>query len=306
MKFFARVFTPTKNRRLNELVGFLLYVSALLLFLALASYSPLDPSLNTSAPAAEPPARNWVGMAGALLADLMLQALGVAVFLVPAMLAMLATRWFRSRPVESPVAKCVGAAALLIFLPALLALLPLGWRWQKAIPLEGLLGRIVGDVLIRYLNVAGAYIVAIAVIAVALYLSTAFSFTAMRLWLETRFAFSFAAWDRFQDWRAARAKARMERALEQRRAQKPLVNAQVVSAKRTTAAPAGIERAATPVAQPSATAAPRYSEPVAVPMEEPELGARADAAKRGKTTLPRIAGGFKLPSSSLLHRPDEH
>src|ERR1700741_2600188 len=48
MKYFLRAFTPTKNRRLNELVGFLLFVSATLLFLALASYSPLDPSLNTA------------------------------------------------------------------------------------------------------------------------------------------------------------------------------------------------------------------------------------------------------------------
>ncbi len=48
MKYFLRAFTPTKNRRLNELIGFLLFVSATLLFLALASYSPLDPSLNTA------------------------------------------------------------------------------------------------------------------------------------------------------------------------------------------------------------------------------------------------------------------
>ena len=48
MKYFLRAFTPTRNRRLNELIGFLLFVSATLLFLALASYSPLDPSLNTA------------------------------------------------------------------------------------------------------------------------------------------------------------------------------------------------------------------------------------------------------------------
>ncbi|MGZ4816070.1 MAG: DNA translocase FtsK 4TM domain-containing protein, partial [Terriglobales bacterium] len=47
MKFVSAVFTPTKNRRLNELIGFLFFVSALLFFLALVSYSPADPSLNT-------------------------------------------------------------------------------------------------------------------------------------------------------------------------------------------------------------------------------------------------------------------
>jgi hypothetical protein len=48
MKYLSQVFAPTNNRRLNELVGFLLCISALLLFLALASYSPLDPSLNSA------------------------------------------------------------------------------------------------------------------------------------------------------------------------------------------------------------------------------------------------------------------
>jgi len=38
----------------------------------------------------------------------------------------------------------------------------------------------------------------------------------------------------------------------------------------------------------------------------PEVTERADSAQKPKTTLPRIAaGGFKLPPSSLLHRPDE-
>jgi S-DNA-T family DNA segregation ATPase FtsK/SpoIIIE len=38
----------------------------------------------------------------------------------------------------------------------------------------------------------------------------------------------------------------------------------------------------------------------------PEVTERADSTQKPKTTLPRIAaGGFKLPPSSLLHRPDE-
>ena len=53
MTFVSHAFTPTPNRRLNELVGFLALVSATLLVLSLISYSPLDPSWNT---AATPPA----------------------------------------------------------------------------------------------------------------------------------------------------------------------------------------------------------------------------------------------------------
>src|SRR5690349_15563332 len=103
MIFVSVPFTPTGNRRLNELVGFLLLVSALLLFLALASYSPVDPSLNTAAaPLPSRPAANWIGVVGALASDVLLQLLGIAAFLLPVFLGMLGMRWFRSRKVEAP------------------------------------------------------------------------------------------------------------------------------------------------------------------------------------------------------------
>jgi S-DNA-T family DNA segregation ATPase FtsK/SpoIIIE len=38
---------------------------------------------------------------------------------------------------------------------------------------------------------------------------------------------------------------------------------------------------------------------------EPEVTERADTDLKPKTTLPKMAGGFKLPPSSLLHRADE-
>src|SRR5215471_12993105 len=220
MKYFSRVFTTTRNRRLNELIGFLLCVSAVLLFLALASYSPLDPSLNTASHLSHP-ARNWIGLFGALLSDLLLQVVGIAIFFLPVFLALLGLRWFRSRDISSPGAKCIGALTLLVFFPALLRLLPWDWRWRHAVPVEGLLGQIVGDVLLHYFNLIGAYIVCATLIAIALYLSTAFSFGALRIWLETRFAFAFAAWQRFEDWRAVRAKKKAEKELQKRRGAVP-------------------------------------------------------------------------------------
>ena len=214
MKYFLRAFTPTKNRRLDELIGFLLFVSATLLFLALASYSPLDPSLNTAGSLSSGSAHNWIGLFGAMLSDLLLQSIGIFVFAAPVMIALLGARWFKSRPVASPGAKMLGAAILLIFTPALLALLPWHLRWMHAVAIEGLLGRIVGDVLLHYFNTVGAYIVCGAVVAVAMYLSTAFSFVNMQIWLNTRFAFVLALWQRFQDWRAARAKAAAQKKAE--------------------------------------------------------------------------------------------
>src|SRR5450755_3091190 len=104
MKVFPRIFAPTHNRRLNELIGFLLCVSALLLFLALASYSPLDPSFNSaSVLTGSHAARNWIGILGAIVSDLVLQGFGIGAFLIPVFLGTLGVRWFRSRRVISPV-----------------------------------------------------------------------------------------------------------------------------------------------------------------------------------------------------------
>src|SRR5262249_34707418 len=155
MKVLSRVFTPTKNRRLNELIGFLILVSAVLLFLALASYSPLDPSLNT---AASQPVRNWIGLFGAMASDVLLQLWGITMFLVPLALGLLGARWFRSREVVSPGAKALGAVLLMIFLPALLSLLPWHWHWRRAAAIEGLLGRIAGDALMRWFDLIGSTI----------------------------------------------------------------------------------------------------------------------------------------------------
>ena len=327
MTFVSVPFTPTGNRRLNELVGFLLLVSALLLFLALATYSPLDPSLNTAAsPHLSRPASNWIGVVGAFSGDLLLQVFGIASFFFPAFVAVLGVRWFRSRKMEAAGARVAGAATLTLFFSALLALLPWHWRWLHSLPIEGLVGRIFGDALIHYFNLVGAYLIAASAIAIALYLSTAFSFGAVRLWLETRFTFVFALRDRFQDWKAARAKKQAARELEKRRAQKPVVATQLIPARRAAppvmAAPppqkSGIERAAEELAAtapariaapaPPAAHAPQPAATAGVPQpddESVEITSRADSNLKTKTTMPKIAGGYKMPSSALLHRPDE-
>ncbi|MGH9546562.1 MAG: DNA translocase FtsK [Terriglobales bacterium] len=318
MKYFSQIFAPTNNRRLNELIGFVLCVSGLLLFLALASYSPLDPSFNSaSVLTGSQAARNWVGLVGAIISDLMLQGFGIGAFLVPVFLGALGSRWFRSRKITSPVAKSLGAIWLLVFVPALLALMPGHVRWMGVIPMEGLAGRIVGDALIHYLNLAGAYIVCATVLAVALYLTTAFSFASLRVWAPTRFAFVVALWNRYQDWQENRAKKKMQRELEKRRATRPTITAQLVPAG-SAASPAAAHLPepvrATGIDRMTAASRAEGHDPEphglrGVPeaiIPDVEVTERADTGAKPKTTMPRIAaGGFKLPPSSLLHRPDE-
>jgi S-DNA-T family DNA segregation ATPase FtsK/SpoIIIE len=324
MHFLASIFVPTGNRRLNELIGFLLCVSALLLFLALASYSPLDPSLNSaSVLTGTHAARNWIGVVGALVSDLALQFFGVGAFLLPIFPFMLGIRWFTSRKIQSPMAKTLGGIWLMMFIPALLALLPGNTRWLHVMPIEGLCGRVVGDVLIHYLNLAGAYIVCASVLAVALYLSTAFSFSAIQLWAPTRLAFVTALWNRYLDWREERAKKHQQKELEKRRISKPTVKTQLIPSRQAAAAEptvqarvapeprrTGIERTLDPEPTEAAATSPVSAggilqEGLPASPVDPEVTQRGDSDHKAKTTMPRIAGGYKLPSSSLLQRPDE-
>jgi S-DNA-T family DNA segregation ATPase FtsK/SpoIIIE len=320
MDYLTTIFVPTGNRRLNELVGFLMCVSALLLFLALASYSPLDPSWNSaSVLTGSHAARNWIGVVGAFTADMLLQFFGLGAFLLIIFPALLGARWFRSRTVQSPIAKSLGGIWLVMFVPALLALLPGHLRWMRVIPIEGLLGRVIGDFMIHYLNLTGAYIVCASVLAVALYLSTAFSFSSIQLWAPTRFAFVTALWNRYKDWQQERAKKRQQKELEQRRISKPVVKTQLIPSRPASTVPAvpeprrtGIERMMADEEAPKSAPAiggilaeplpPEGSDQLAT---DPEIAERADSGHKAKTTMPRIAGGYKLPSSSLLQRPDE-
>jgi len=352
MTVLARAFTPTANRRLNELIGFLVLVVATLLLLALVSYSPLDPSFNTAAtPLVSRPTHNWVGIFGAIGSDLAIQLLGVAAFLVPVFLVLYATRWFRSRPISSPYVKVLGALALLVSVAALIGLLPWNFHWKGAIPAEGLLGRIVADAMVHYLNVIGAYVVCLAMIAVALYLSTAFSFGAVRVWSQTRFSFAYAALDRFADWRAERERRKAAKELEKKRlaaSAKPVVTAQLVPRRTEPAAEKPATTSAQQVAVPSNSASatggsrsmgqvrsgiermfdadmdqhaatvptpgPKREQAIETATAPAETNAagpiavtsRADDNRQGKTTMPKLAGSFKLPSTALLRRPDEH
>src|SRR5262249_12762958 len=145
-------------------------------------------------------------------------------------------RWFRSLKVVSPTAKLLGGIWLLMFVPALLALLPGHTRWL-GVPVEGLLGRVLGDVLIHYFNLAGAYIVATTMLAVALYFCTAFSFTQARVWAATRFAFVVALRDRWRDWRDERVRRKLQKELEKRRAARPTIQTQMIPARAVAPAP---------------------------------------------------------------------
>jgi S-DNA-T family DNA segregation ATPase FtsK/SpoIIIE len=205
MKTLRLVSTPTRNRRLNEIIGLTVLVSAGLLLLALASYTPTDPSLNTvGSYVTGRPAHNWTGIAGAYVSDAMLQSIGVAAFLLPLVLGRLGMCWMMSRPAGSPVAKAVGLTMWVVFGPAAIALLPGHLLWKGTLPIAGTSGRLLADMLVTYLNLPGASIVLALMVALSLYLATTFTFNTAREWTTMRFGFAQRMWERWVQWRESR------------------------------------------------------------------------------------------------------
>ena len=221
-----RFLTPTENKRLNELIGFLCITVAVLLGLSLISYNPHDPAFNVSAAATgESAVQNWIGPVGSYTADGSFQVFGFAAFLLPVALGILGYRWFRSQTIDSQWATLVGYALLLLSLPSLLSMIRFP-EVRGTIPAGGLLGSVVSHGLQLGFNFWGALLVALAILIVALFLTTSFSFSGAHAWASGQNGplgrvGKLGVWQRaaarWHDWRDAREEERMRREVEERR-----------------------------------------------------------------------------------------
>jgi DNA segregation ATPase FtsK/SpoIIIE, S-DNA-T family len=222
MKPLRLVSTPTRNRRLNEILGLVVLVCAALLLLALASYTPTDPSADTvggvianpsshAGLAARLIAHNWTGLVGAWLADAILQTIGIAAFFLPILLGRVGFCWMRQRPAGSASARFLGLGLWIVFAPAAIGLLPRTVLWRHALPIEGVTGRLLADALVHYLNLPGATIVLALMVTMSLYLATTFTLHTASEWIEAHFSFVRRIHERIQDWRIQRAVARAEK-----------------------------------------------------------------------------------------------
>jgi S-DNA-T family DNA segregation ATPase FtsK/SpoIIIE len=125
------------------LIGGALGAAALLMLLALVSYEPTDPSMNT---AAAGPVRNWVGAPGAWIADLLLSLFGPPVALLLPLVVLIgvrvatgapSTRWPRSLGLTLLGLTLVGGAASLLVGEAVNGL-PASWGGAAGLTLAKL------------------------------------------------------------------------------------------------------------------------------------------------------------------------
>ena len=221
-----RFLTPTQNKRLNELVGFLSISLAILIALALLSYSPNDASFNVSAqPRDGGITNNWMGPVGSYASDLLFQVFGFAAFLLPAAILVLGWRWCRSRTIDSQIATVAGYFLLLVSMPALLALFPFP-ALRGAIPAGGIVGSLISSELLAGFNFWGALLVAVALFFTSLFMTTRFSFAGTHAWATgpkgpigavERLGLLQKVQARWHDWRERREQERMRRRVEESR-----------------------------------------------------------------------------------------
>lgn len=131
---------------------------ACFLALALASFNPKDPSLNSIGQGIR--ATNYCGLVGSFIADLLYQFFGLTSWLLVAGLVKLAYAGFRREDVEIKNIRFIWGLLLVINLSSLLSLyLPEKKIFTHQIHLGGLLGLGVSQALLRAFNYAGVQVV---------------------------------------------------------------------------------------------------------------------------------------------------
>jgi DNA segregation ATPase FtsK/SpoIIIE, S-DNA-T family len=154
----------------NEIAGLILFGIGLVVMLSLFSYDSADPSWNATGRHAN--ARNWIGPAGAKIADLLFQAFGLAAMFVPFTLFLAGWWQWQDQRTEVPTTKAMGIILMLIAMTGILTMISSGdpssfylggfvgqWLvYGPGIGLESFLGSIGAIVALLILFIAGLVI----------------------------------------------------------------------------------------------------------------------------------------------------
>ncbi|MEP7355560.1 MAG: DNA translocase FtsK [Acidobacteriota bacterium] len=193
---------PTKHARLNEALAFVYLLAAFFVFLALVSYNPFDSSLNTQTDV--PRATNLTGAMGAWMGDILLQCFGLAAYVVPVLILMLAWAWLRNAVIDTPRIKLFGAMLCVLSVCSFLGMASDWYPISGVIPAGGMAGMVIAGAMIASMNMAGAVIATLACLTLSIYLVSTFELARLPGW----FTAPVNMWDsirsRYVAWREAR------------------------------------------------------------------------------------------------------
>ncbi len=295
------------SRRTSEVTGLVLFALTLIWMISLASYDPNDPALACQVTSRLVP-NNLAGPIGAFLSCWTFMAVGYAAWLLPAWIAFAAWHFFWCRPLTAGYTKGLGGVLLLVCSSAFLSLTldrlsaatacpraGVGatdfWAWNK-------LGCSASRLMEASLGAFGSVIVLLALMGVAVVLSTQFSLGDAAEQMGSGMSGGLRGLRRrLQQWRATRQQMAPRKEAGARTASGSGSPPAETPPVRPSRSAAGIVAGASDT---TATRAPR-TPPVVVP-------ARSEAVPtKQKLPLPepgaapdRRAGGFMLPPLTLL------
>ncbi len=152
-RFFPEGAGPFLRLRLMEAIGAVLLACGLGLFLALATFDRGDPSLNVATPQVP---KNLFGLQGAYVADVMLQSLGLAAWVLAFVVTVWGLRLMRRHSVPRFALRlALLPLTLLLAATALSFLGGAGSNWITHAGPGGITGRELGDLVRSYSFVVG-------------------------------------------------------------------------------------------------------------------------------------------------------
>ncbi len=195
----------------REAAALVLLASALYIALALTSFrgDPARPEIVGD---------DWVGPAGAFVARAVVEAIGLAAWLLPIELALVASPLLNARPSIAGVARFAGDLVVVVILAALgHVAFPTATAFS-AMPLGGAVGELFGEVARALFSQVGSYIIGLTVVALILIGRATFSFID---WVKRAERGTVALAERISTWaRALHAAWSTARDIDQQRDEK--------------------------------------------------------------------------------------
>ena len=167
--------------RTREVAALLLWLGALFLALALASYAG-DPSRDAGAEAAASvtaPGPDWMGPVGAFFARGFVTLVGIMAWIFPVEMVLLGIPLVRGKPNEGVSSRLAGDLLLVIVASALVQV---GWAEKTAFgthSASGLVGELFGELARSLFSTLGSFLVGFASLGLILIGRAAFSFIAL-------------------------------------------------------------------------------------------------------------------------------
>ena len=279
------------GKRILEIGGILIILLSLLIFLSLYTYSPLDPSLNSSGISPEFPIQNRVGAVGGYVSDFLLQAIGYSSFLLPLIGILIGARFILHLKISNFLFRLIGFIFILLTISTMIRIIRPDLRYENLLG-GGVFGEKAGAFLLAKFGIQGGLLICAALILISSLLMLQLFLIEMvkRAWL--------ALTGRFNDLSSAMGSKYRKKVQEHEREQ---LRREMLEKHRA-------HREATPTSIPveSSSSEPSESElPArnAPPITKGGIGPRRAIQEELPFPELRKISGFKLPPLTLLDNP---